>query len=212
MSIKSKFLSMFLFVTVVVAVMTGITYRRSSVILTDQVMAVGVETVSTSSRALEEYMAKIMAMVDNSALTIGSLWYDPVNRGQIPMEDLMVEITELNKKRGILSVYFGAEGDGAFSEGLRVRLGSDYDPRKRSWYTDAAANPGKVVVTEPYLSADSGKPLFSVAKAVFDQGKLVGVFGADVAMGVITDFAGGLRVLGEGYALLLTCQAEFPIF
>ena len=206
MSIKGKFLSMFLFVTVVVAVMTGITYRRSSVILTDQVMAVGLETVSTSSIALDEYMAKIMAMVDNSALTIGSLWYDEANRGQAPMEDLMVAITDLNKKLGILSVYFGAEGDGAFSEGLRVRLGSDYDPRKRSWYIDAVASPGKVVVTEPYLSADSGKPLFSVAKAVFDQGKLVGVFGADVAMGAITDFAGGLRILGGGYALLLSSK------
>ncbi len=206
MSIKGKFLSMFLFVTVVVAVMTGITYRRSSVILTDQVMAVGLETVSTSSIALDEYMAKIMAMVDNSALTIGSLWYDEAKRGQAPMEDLMVAITDLNKKLGILSVYFGAEDDGAFSEGLRVRLGSDYDPRKRSWYIDAVASPGKVVVTEPYLSADSGKPLFSVAKAVFDQGKLVGVFGADVAMGVITDFAGGLRILGGGYALLLSSK------
>ncbi len=210
MNIKGKFLSMFVVVAVVVAVMTGVTYRRSGDILTDQVMAVGAETASMSSTALEEYMSKIMAMVDNCALTVGALWYDEAKRGQSPMEDLMVEITEINRKLGILSVYFGSESDGAFSEGLRARL-EGFDPRKRPWYSDAAGNPGKVIVTEPYLSADTGKPLFSVAKAVFQDGRLIGVFGADVAMDAMTAFAGDLRLLGEGYALLLSSRGTVVV-
>ncbi|NCC97465.1 MAG: methyl-accepting chemotaxis protein, partial [Synergistales bacterium] len=205
MSIKGKFLSMVGVVALVVLIMTLVTYNRSSDILTEQVLAVGMETVSTSSTALDEYIAKITAAVDGCSLTISSLWYDSSNRGQAPMEDLMVKMTELNKKLGILSVYFGSESDGAFSEGLRAKLGSDFDPRKRSWYLEAVKNPGEVIVTEPYPSADTGKPLFSLAKAVFDgEGQLVGVFGADVSMEAITSFAAGLRILGDGYALLVS--------
>nr|WP_166245409.1 methyl-accepting chemotaxis protein [Paenibacillus turpanensis] len=57
---------------------------------------------------------------------------------------------------------------------------TQFDPRGREWYTEAAAAPGQVVWTEPYLDTGSKTSTITFAKTVHDpSGNVVGVVGMD---------------------------------
>ena len=56
----------------------------------------------------------------------------------------------------INSVYMGRE-NGSFVRAQPRAAATQYDPRERPWYQLAAANPGKVMRTEPYRAGDDGR-------------------------------------------------------
>ena len=86
-----------------------------------------------------------------------------------------------------------------------------YDPRCRSWYVDAKANPGQVVFTQPYVDAASGLVLISAAQAVFDSsGGFVGVVSVDVSMDTLARSIQRSRFPG-GYAFVVEDTSEGAI-
>jgi len=58
-------------------------------------------------------------------------------------------------------------------------LPEGYDPTSRPWYQDAVANAGKVIITEPYQDASTGKLVVTVAKTVQTDEGIVGVVAID---------------------------------
>lgn len=58
-------------------------------------------------------------------------------------------------------------------------LPEGYDPTSRPWYQDAVANAGKVIITEPYPDASTGKLVVTVAKTVQTDEGVVGVVAID---------------------------------
>jgi len=58
-------------------------------------------------------------------------------------------------------------------------LPEGYDPTSRPWYQDAVANAGKVIITEPYPDASTGKLVVTVAKTVQTDEGIVGVVAID---------------------------------
>ncbi|AZK48122.1 methyl-accepting chemotaxis protein [Paenibacillus lentus] len=78
---------------------------------------------------------------------------------------------------------------------------TDFDPRERPWYEAAMKEPGKAVVSRPYLSADDNKEItISVSMATADGS---GVFGIDLKLENIRETFSGIKVGKEGYAILL---------
>jgi hypothetical protein len=61
----------------------------------------------------------------------------------------------------------------------------DFDPRVRPWYQMALSEPGKVVTTGSYKNAGDGSEVISVAKAISDNGKLIGVVSVDIKSSVV---------------------------
>ncbi|OQA86890.1 MAG: Phosphoserine phosphatase RsbU [Lentisphaerae bacterium ADurb.Bin242] len=63
-----------------------------------------------------------------------------------------------------------------------------FDPRSRSWYTEAVAQKGKLCWSEPYWSATGSNELtITCSKAVYGaDGKLVCVLGADVSVEAVS--------------------------
>ncbi len=85
----------------------------------------------------------------------------------------------------IMFAYFA--GTVPFSKGGRFIIDGDlpntYDQTSRSWYIDAVANRGKVILTEPYIDALTGMTVVTFAKAIYAySGELLGVVGADIRL------------------------------
>jgi diguanylate cyclase (GGDEF)-like protein len=86
-------------------------------------------------------------------------------------------------------------------------LGDDtYDPRVRPWYLKAHDS-AALIWSEPYIFFTSQVPGITVAMRVLDRsGKIVGIVGADVALGAISDFLAAQRVTMDGGAAVLMHQ------
>jgi len=86
----------------------------------------------------------------------------------------------------VLYLYAGFE-DGTMIDGSFWVPDEGYDPRKRPWYQDAMANPGKVVYTEPYIDADSKQVIFTIAKTIDVDGRPIGVVAVDFTLSALSD-------------------------
>jgi adenylate cyclase len=82
---------------------------------------------------------------------------------------------------------------------LPPRNASSYDARTRSWYQKAVAGGGSIVWTPPYNFND-GITGISACKAIYEQGRLIGVFTTDFTT---SDFNEFLRRVIQDRKLLL---------
>ncbi len=89
-------------------------------------------------------------------------------------------------KGDLLWLYAGYE-DGSMIEGsFWVPEEGGYDPRVRPWYKLAIANPGKIVYTDPYIDANTGDVIVTLAKTFDVDGQVAGVVGVDFELAPLT--------------------------
>jgi signal transduction histidine kinase len=101
------------------------------------------------------------------------------------------------------SVYMGRE-NGAFVRSYPRARPTEYDPRLRPWYILAKENPGKVMVTEPYMSVTTPDVNIGVVTALRDRdGNVFGVVGADVTLATLTSYINNFD-LGRSGEMILT--------
>ncbi len=85
----------------------------------------------------------------------------------------------------------------------RTDPSDSYDPRVRPWYVRAQASSG-LEWSEPYVFFTSRKPGITAALRVVDeQGKLVGIVGADVELTALSDFLARQQVTSIGAAVIV---------
>lgn len=89
------------------------------------------------------------------------------------------------------------------------QVAADFDPRERPWYEAAMKEPGKAVVSRPYLSADENKDItISVSMATVDGS---GVIGIDLKLENIRATFSDIKVGKEGYAILLDGDQHYIV-
>lgn len=64
---------------------------------------------------------------------------------------------------------------------------TDYDPRTRPWYKEAATK-NKLIITDPYIFSTTGLPGVTVAAPFFDKNVLAGVVAIDISLETISKF------------------------
>ncbi|WP_410506316.1 methyl-accepting chemotaxis protein [Haloimpatiens sp. FM7315] len=90
----------------------------------------------------------------------------------------------VNNDKDIMATFIGTKNKTTFANS---KSGLDdipgFDPTSRPWYKRAIENKDSVVETEPYIDADTGKLVITVARAFKDKnGEVLGVFAMDVNM------------------------------
>ncbi|MFD1451275.1 methyl-accepting chemotaxis protein [Oceanobacillus sojae] len=106
----------------------------------------------------------------------------------------------------VVSAYAGSE-DGAFMEASTDVIEGDYDPRERSWYIEAMANPGETIISEPYVSAGADSDMVVTVSKALEDGS--GVVGLDLSIDFIQQVASGVQIGKNGYAILLDKTQHF---
>jgi methyl-accepting chemotaxis protein len=84
-----------------------------------------------------------------------------------------------------------------------AELPDGYDPTSRPWYKKAEENPDKVVWTEPYVDAITGKNIITLAKAVKENGRIVAVLGIDMTLDEVAKIVNNIDVGYHGYPVLI---------
>lgn len=107
-------------------------------------------------------------------------------------------------------IYLGPEEDGSlFVTPLDETMPEDYDCRTRVWYKKAVQNRGKAVWSDPYLDAgEIGGMVVTVARAVENEGGLLGVVGMDIKLSRFSDIINDIRFGDEGYIMLMNSEGE----
>ncbi len=107
----------------------------------------------------------------------------------------------------IMDAYYGFEDHTMLI--INSEVGSDYDCCERGWYRQAKEN-GKVVVTDPYMDAFTGRIVVTIAAPIHNEaGGIVGVCGADI---MIEELVGVLDSLEEeqgGYGFIVDSAGCF---
>lgn len=81
-----------------------------------------------------------------------------------------------------------------------------YDPRLRPWYGIGVAGDGSLDWTDPYVFFTSGRLGITVSRGVVVDGDVVGVVGADIELGTLSEFLSTVRVGESGNALIVNDQ------
>ena len=96
--------------------------------------------------------------------------------------------------------YLGG-ADGSFMQSPEEELPDDYDPRTRSWYTEAV-KANDTIITEPYRDP-AGNLVVTIATPVKRNGTLIGVVGGDLSLKTLVDIIHSVNFGGMGHAFLV---------
>jgi signal transduction histidine kinase/CheY-like chemotaxis protein len=104
---------------------------------------------------------------------------------------------------------FMANNDGQYAQSPEGRYKSaGYDPRKRSWYKEAMANPGDVTITSPYLTTGAGMVCSILVKTFDKQGEPLGLLGIDYTLQSLTSDLYARRIMKTGYLVVFDANGR----
>lgn len=141
-------------------IMDGELNAIDSAIQIDKYLSTGVDTIKLSSYTIDKMLTdrrsqeEILDYIKNQSVAIS--YFIPGNT------------------TGIYGFINGEylDGDGWVPD-------DDYVPTERPWYTGASAGKGKIVVVDPYLDAQTGTMMITLAKLLYDSKSVVAM---DISM------------------------------
>ncbi|MFT9485942.1 MAG: methyl-accepting chemotaxis protein [Tepidibacillus sp.] len=80
-----------------------------------------------------------------------------------------------------------------------VPLPEGYDPTTREWYQDALKEKDKVIWTKPYQDSVTGDMIVTVAKAVKENGQVIGAIGTDINLKDLSSKIAEITIGKTGY-------------
>ncbi|WP_158612260.1 methyl-accepting chemotaxis protein [Fretibacterium sp. OH1220_COT-178] len=225
MSIKGKLRLIAVTVLIVILTMAGVTYLRAGTLLDDFLNRAGAEITVNSARIIEDQFDRYVSIVElaASAMRHAAVRVDGQEERHRDIGELCRSMLKNVGDQNIMNLFLGWEATGLLSiasmEG-EWTAPAGYDARPRSWYREAVAARGSVVVAEPYVEAASGKAVLAVTKAVYDEANaLIGVAAIEVTLDALSDFVVGRQIFGQGAGalvlkngLLVACRDKEHVF
>lgn len=96
--------------------------------------------------------------------------------------------------------------DGTYMDGSGWVPPAGYDPVSRGWYSTAVSADGAVVIVSPYLDAQTGSVVITVAKSIRDSGPAASshnVVCLDVIVNYIQEVTEEVNIAGQGYGMVV---------
>ena len=88
---------------------------------------------------------------------------------------------------------------------------SNYDPTQRAWYKGAMQDKGRVVISEPFKSASSGKQVASLSKTVEFNGQVVGIVMFTIDLAKLSKEITGIAIGKQGYIYIATSSGSMVV-
>ena len=167
------------------------------------------DALSTSKqRSMSElgsrYANAIITIVESSRVAVNTTvmnWTQSMPEGAA-MQDSVREIAKLD---GVDSAVFG-NADGSYV--ASSALGAGYDPRTRAWYKEAAAQPGKLIISKPFKSV-KGDPVISLSRAIVQNGAVRGVLCVGISLEPVGNLLKDVKVGETGSIVVLGPDTEY---
>ena len=167
------------------------------------------DALSTSKqRSMSElgsrYANAIITIVESSRVAVNTTvmnWTQSMPEGAA-MQDSVREIAKID---GVDSAVFG-NADGSYV--ASSPLGAGYDPRTRAWYKEAAAQPGKLIISKPFKSV-KGDPVISLSRAIVQNGAVRGVLCVGISLEPVGNLLKDVKVGETGSIVVLGPDTEY---
>lgn len=210
MSISKKLLMLAIGIVVLLGGMVSLMAFQSKSVLNEQVDILGLESVSSGAREVDQYFDKLKTL----SISIADSAAELLETGKAVVDDDLESLVgryynSLSKDLNILDLYVGLETTGKLGTGSDWVEPDTYDARKRPWYIKAVEE-NKPILTEPYVDANTGGLIITVAAPVrSSSGKLLGAAGIDVSLQDLSKMITSYTILGKGYGFLIDQKGNF---
>ncbi len=118
--------------------------------------------------------------------------------------DLTSALVQARNAGGFDDIFFGTI-NGEMHRSYPERNRADYDPRTRPWYIDAQKY-GTQIITPAYQDAITQALIVTIAEPLYDNGRFVGVVGADVLIDQLVNDVISLDVGEQAHGMLIDTQ------
>lgn len=186
-----------------ISILGIITYNKSYGILEAKVKLTSQQTVGEVNRGITSYLAGIQGYVDMLASNDDLKLLE--KHPEFKPYALGVLQGVKDSRKDLTNVYFAGTNKAMIIYPI-IELPKDFDPTTRPWYTKAIENKGKVIFTDPYKDTDSHLMVFSIAKAVENNGQVVGVVSVDINLTTLSDSLSSIKIGHDGYAFVASSQ------
>ena len=165
----------------------------------DNIREVGEDRISASAAQLDNYLNLTKDKLNVTADTVDFMVRSGSSTDMI-LQFLMEETQIQQKQLG--GNYLGIYGyiQGEYLDGLSWVPPVNYDPLQRDWYRNAAKARGEIVLTPPYVDAQTGDVIISVSRMLSNDADVLSL---DVGMNQIQDIISELQVKGKGYGFVV---------
>lgn len=200
-SIKAKLILIFiLIISVPVSILGILSYKRSATVVYNGFLESNLELVKEVEYAVENFMKSYEMAVELFAKnnTTRTSTTNFVSK-QMMMSGFQNFVDDHSD---VLYVYMGTENKEMFDPSW-LDVPDDYDPTSRSWYIHAK-EAGETIWTEPYVDAESGNMVVSVATPVYNNiDKLIGVVSMDITTESLSKEMNAIKIGQKGYPVLI---------
>ena len=115
---------------------------------------------------------------------------------------------KLESMNELVSDYYFAYEDRTLLTGANYDLPEGFDPTTRGWYKEAIGADGRIY-TSPYVDANTGGMVITIAMPVKLNGQIAGVIGADITIDSLIKIVNDIQVEDNSYAFLLDSSKSF---
>lgn len=202
-TIKGKLIATISLAAVIILLIGSVgSYLISNRVVSRKVQELQFQKARETAEELNGWLAKQIAWVEENVNTY----------------ELMMRQSSYEEIKAYLAAHL-AEDDGTIMDAyygfadhtmliINSEVNDDYDCCERGWYTQAK-DAGKVIVTDPYVDAFTGKIVITVAAPMHDEaGEIVGVCGADITIDELVNVVDALKE-NEGYGFLVDSAGCF---
>ena len=201
---KKMITSVCLSMTVIMIITSAITFLAAKNAFEAESSQKVVNALKAASGDLDGWISAQEENIRSCGGTIAAIEADK------PTTQKILQIGRENSDGAVYEAYMAyPENVTIFTQ--EVDLPPEFDVTKRDWYLDAVAAGGKSICTSPYIDYLTGKMIVTVASAVYKDGALYGVVGADLYVDQLIEKCSSIKVSENAYPMLLDSEGHILV-
>ncbi len=207
LSIRKKLIMAFAFILLIPSLMIGlISYKSAQSELEKSMLQTARESVQLINSSLNTQLEPIKKDIDYFAKTAKTA-NSKVDKEET--EKIMLKFNQyIQTKPSAQAIYIGFNTGDMIVAPMSVQLPEDYDPRERPWYTLAMEHKGEVIITDPYIDANTNEISVTFAKVLDDSS---GVVAVDIDINSLSKLTSEAKVGNEGYITIIDKTKNYII-
>ncbi|MBG9455846.1 chemotaxis protein [Lysinibacillus sphaericus] len=190
-SFRGKLYTLFAFILLIPVITVGsLSYLSAKDSIKNEILFSANESVKILNTLIDD---KLREKIND--MTVFSEDLDSSKYEQQEKEILTNFHQYLARNPDVLSIYIGTNEGTMISE-PEVHI-ADYNPLERDWYKEAVALKGETLITNPYMDAETGEMVVTIARQVKDQS---GVMALDIKLTDLQKIANSIKIGKNGYS------------